>query len=248
MTTLRQGPITPNGAAGFGLILIGATIAAAAPGLAALAVIVAAFAAFEVRGASGRAIRRSLVLVFPLAIFMLIVWVGIVGRSPAEIAAGGVGSRGAAFLHVALIASRLFVVVCTIQLIAARFAHRTPLDFIGVLRVPVAAKRLLVLTLSLVETLRHAIDRAYTALIACGLLTQGASTRNLANRWVLVQTVWLTAITIVTGRLRDKWPVEHTLGLLDHALAQGEQQSLSRGDLVWLPAAFAAAVLAVVVR
>jgi hypothetical protein len=244
VATLRQGPITPNGAVAFGLVLIGASMATTGwLGLAILAGLVVIFAACEVRASSLTALARSILLVLPLSAFLSIVWVGIVGRSPAEIAGGVSGSRMAAALHVALISTRLFLIVAIIQLIVMRFAHTSPLRFIAALRIPPAAKRLLVFTLSLVETFRHAIDRAHTALIASGLLTRRGSLRNLLNGWVLVQTVWLTAITIVIGRLRDKWPIEKTLSLLDHAIAD-DARPLSIHDLFWLPVALGATVLA----
>jgi hypothetical protein len=246
---LQPRPITPNGAVAFGVVLIGATMASSGLfGLAIVALISSSFAIVEVGARALIALQRSIVLVFPLALFMLIVWVGVVGRSPAEIAAGVDGTRAAAFLHVALICARLFLIVFAIQLITARFAQTTPLHFIAALRAPLTLKRLLVFTLSLVETFRHAIDRAHTALVACGLFTPRASMRNLINSWVLVQTVWLTAITIVVGRLRDKWPIENTLAQLDRALGNGEQLSLSGRDLVWLPIALGAVILAVGAR
>jgi hypothetical protein len=228
-------------------MLIGATMATAEHGLPIVAVLGIAFATLEARGGTITALKRSLVLVLPLATFMLLVWVLIVGRAPADIAAGVVGSRSTALLYVALICTRLFLIVFVIQSIVACFANTTPLRVIAALRVPMTVKRLLVFTLSLVETFRHAIDRAYTALIACGLFSRRRSIRNLINSWVLVQTVWLTAITIVLGRLRDKWPIENTLGLLDHTL-QPPAQSLSSKDLVWLPIAAVATIAAVVVR
>jgi hypothetical protein len=113
----------------------------------------------------------------------------------------------------------------------------TPLEFIRALRAPVAFKRLAVLTLSLVETLQQAIDRAHTALIASGLITRRLSARNVFNGWILVQTVWLTAITSVTGRMRDKWPIEHTLGLLDPLLAEKHAVPISPRDWLWNMAA-----------
>jgi hypothetical protein len=244
---LPQAQITPNGAVTFALMLIGATMATGPHGLSIVAVLGTAFATLEVREGTVTALKRSLVLVIPLATFMLLVWVVIVGRAPADIAAGSVGSRSAALLYVALICARLFLIVFLIQAIVACFANSTPLRFIAGLRAPMTAKRLLVFTLSLVETFRHAIDRAYTALIACGLISRRRSIRNFVNSWVLVQTVWLTAITIVLGRLRDKWPIEDTLGLLDHAL-QPPARLLSRKDLVWLPIAVVAAIAAVAVR
>ena len=60
--------------------------------------------------------------------------------------------------------------------------------------------------------------------------------------------MWLTAITIVVGRLRDKWPIENTLAQLDRALDDGERRSFSRRDLVWLPIALATVILAIGVR
>jgi hypothetical protein len=244
---LRQAQITPNGAIAFALILISATMATAGTGLAILAVLGIAFATLEVGAGTVTAIKRSIVLVLPLAIFLLAVWVVIVGRSPADIASDAVGSRTAASVYVARICTRLFLIVFTIQSIVAYFARTTPLRFIGALHAPMTIKRLLVFTLSLVETFRHAIDRAHTALIACGLLSRRRSIRNFVNSWVLVQTVWLTAITIVVGRLRDKWPIENTLGLLDHALRPGAR-SLSHKDLLWLPIAVGATILAVMAR
>jgi hypothetical protein len=43
----------------------------------------------------------------------------------------------------------------------------------------------------------------------------------------------------VMGRIREKWPAENTLGLLDPAL-QGARRPLGTGDLVWCAVAIAA--------
>jgi hypothetical protein len=99
-----------------------------------------------------------------------------------------------------------------------------------------------VLTLSLIETILHAIDRARTALIAAGLITRGFSFTNLRNGWLLVQTVWLTVVTIAIGRTRDKWPAEDTLALIDGTLADAAPHRLTAADLGW--AVLAVAVLA----
>jgi hypothetical protein len=136
-------------------------------------------------------------------------------------------------------------VVFTIQSLIVCFASSTPLRFIRALYAPLILKRLLVLTLSLIETFRHAIDRAHTALVSAGLLTRKMSIHNLVNAWVLVQAVWLTAITIVMRRLRDKWPIERTLYLLDGALMPVAPPTLSRNDIIWLPLVLAAAILAI---
>ena len=100
------------------------------------------------------------------------------------------------------------------------------------------------LTLSLIETMLHATDRARTALIAGGIITRRPSWRNLRNGWILVQTLWLSVITIAIGRTRDKWPVEDTLARLDRAFATNAAARLSPADLGWTALAAAAAAAA----
>jgi hypothetical protein len=242
---LQLGPITPNGAVAFAVILIGATmVMPGLHGLMILAVLALAFALFETRRGAIMALKRTIALVLPLAAFLAVVWIGVVGRSPAEIAAGTAGTRAAASLHVALVCTRLFVVVLTIQSATLCFAGSTPLQFIRALHAPIVLKRLLVLTLSLIETFRFAVDRAHTALIASGLLTRRASRRNLVNAWMLVQTVWLSGITIVIGRLRDKWPIEGTLNLLDGRLGEARKRIFGGRDGTWLALAAVTTVLA----
>src|SRR5437016_779897 len=149
--------MTPNGAIVFALIAIALALAGPGPrGFAVLLVLVGGFAIVEVRGATLIALRRSAAVVLPLAAFMTLVWVGIVARAPAEIAADLPGTRAAALAHVAAICGRLFFIVTVMQLAVLRFAHLTPLQFVRALALPATAKRLLVLTGSLVATLRHA--------------------------------------------------------------------------------------------
>jgi hypothetical protein len=231
--------MTPNGAVVFGLlVIVGALIAR---DLAGLVIILAATLCFAL--ASRRPIWSALAwsggIVLPLALFMMMVWVGIVGRAPHEIAAGLEGSRGAASLHVAVICLRLFVIAFTVQATFLHFAGWTPLRFVGALALPRVAKKLLVLTLSLIDTILQAVDRARTALIGAGLITRQRSWRNLRHGWILVQTVWLTVITIVLGRTRDKWPVEDTLSRLEGSLAARATARWSAVDLGWIALAVA---------
>lgn len=237
--------MTPNGAVLF--ILAFAAAAFLAPGLhglVILAVLAIAFSLVELRARTLSALTRTILLVAPLAAFMVLVWVVIVGRGPAEIAAGIAGSRDAAFAHVVSVSSRLFLVVFVLQAVALHLAALTALAFVRALAVPLAVKRLIVLTLSLAETLRHAIERAHTALIAAGVLTRTLSLKNLRNGFLLVQTVWLTAVTIAMGRMRDKWPVEHTMARLDRTLTLPSPRVFGGDDLIWLPIVLGAAVVA----
>jgi energy-coupling factor transporter transmembrane protein EcfT len=237
--------MSPNGAV---LFVIAFTVAVfVAPGLHGLVILTllaVAFAVIELRLRALRALMRTLVMVAPLAAFMALVWVGIVGRSPAEIAAGLSGSRDAALAHVVHISARLFLMVFVLQAVVLRLAGLTALAFVQALALPLAAKRLIALTLSLTETLKQAIERAHTALIAAGVLTRTLSFKNLRNGFLLIQTVWLTAVTIAMGRMRDKWPVEHTLERLDRALAPASPRVLDGDDLVWLPIMCGAAAVA----
>ena len=236
--------MTPNGALAVAFILVALSMSDPGPrGAAILLVLGLAFAIIEVGAATLIALRRAALVVLPLAVFMGLVWVGIVGRAPAEITADVAGSRAAAAIYVAEICARLFFIVTVIQLAFLRFADLTPLQFIRALALPTAAKRLLVVTLSLIETLRHGIDRAHVALIAAGTLTRAPSLRNFVHAWRLIQAVWLSAITIMHGRMRDKWPVENTLPLLDRALAGGGTKLFAGDDRIWLPVTLGAAVV-----
>jgi hypothetical protein len=234
--------MTPNGAFVFTLVTIVAAMAANLRGLALVCGVAAAFAAIEIGAAALLALRRAVLLMLPLAAFMLIVWVGIVGRSPAEIASGGPGTREAALSHVAAVSLRLLLVVFVLQAAMLCFRNESPFSVIRALHAPLAVKRLLVLTLSLIETLRHSVGRSHTALVASGVITRGLSLRNLLHGWILIQSAWLTAITTVVGRLRDKWPAENTLALLEPALAH-RPRPFSTADLTWIAVALAGIVL-----
>jgi len=238
--------MTPNGAILFAVLTAAAAmLASSLAGLAAVAVLCVAFGLREVAGRMAPAMLRSLAIVAPLALFMGIVWVAVVGRSPGEIAAGASGTRAAALVHVATICLRLFLVALAIQLVVLRFAQSTPLQFIRALSAPPAAKKLIVLTLAWIDTILHAVDRARIALVTAGVIAPRLSLKNVANGWILVQTTWLSAVTIAIGRLRDKWPAEDTLARLDAALA-APAQALARADVLWIAAAAACLVAAAV--
>ncbi len=227
--------MTPNGAILFGLLVILAAIVAREPISLALVLLVAL--AFAVIGCGRRivtALLWSAAIVLPLAAFMGLVWVGIVGRAPAEIAAGTEGSRAAAAFYLLVVCLRLFIIAFVIQALLLRFSGVTPLQFLRRVTAPPIAKKLVVLTLSLIDTTLHAVERARTALIAAGTITRAPSLRNLRNGWILVQTTWLTVITIAIGRVRDKWPAEDTLALLDGALAQTGPRHLTGADWGWM--------------
>jgi hypothetical protein len=236
--------MTPNGAIMFGLAVIAGAVAAGhLTGLTIMLALCAAFAAVELRDRAGKALAWSAAIVAPLAGFLVVVWVGVMGRSPDEMAAGLTGTRTAAFAYVLTLCLRLFLIALVTQLLVMRFAHVTPMRFIRGLTAPLVVKKLLVLTLSWIDTILHAVDRSRTALITSGIIAPRLSLRNAANGWILVQTVWLSVITIALGRLRDKWPAENTVARLDEVL-DTPAQSLSYADWLWIAAAAAALVSA----
>ncbi len=239
--------MTPNGAFALGAILIALAMSVPGPrGVAVLVTLTLAFALIEVRGRSVIALKRAAVVVLPLALFMGLVWVGLIGESPYQIAAESGGTRTAALAYVTMLCARLFFIVAVIQLVFLRFAKLSPLQVIRALALPATVKRVLVITLSLIGTLRHAIDRAHIALIAAGTLTRAPSWRNMVHSWRLIQAVWLSAITIMVGRMRDKWPVENTIARLDDTLDAGHPALFSGDDRIWLPISLGAAVVVLV--
>jgi hypothetical protein len=236
--------MTPNGAILFTLVVMaGAMLAQHLGALLLVLGVCLAFGMIETRQNLVKAAAWSAAIVAPLAAFMGLVWVGIIGRSPAEIAAGVPGSRTAALAFVMLVCLRLTVIALVVPLLVQRFAHLTPLQFVRALTLPLPAKRLLALTLSFIDTFLHAVERARTALVAAGVVTPGLSLTNATQGWILVQTVWLSVVTIAIGRLRDKWPTEQTLTRLDHVL-HGSAPSLTIKDGVWIGLALAAIALA----
>jgi hypothetical protein len=239
--------MTPNGAVLFGLAVIIGTFLARDPLGLGMMLAVALIFALASRRPLWSALAWAAGIVAPLAIFMSIVWIGIVGRAPHEITAGLEGSREAAALYVTIICLRLFIIAFTVQATFLHFAGWTPLRFVGALAAPPVAKKLLVLTLSLIETILQAVDRARTALIAAGIITRRQSWRNLRHGWILVQTVWLTVLTIALGRTRDKWPIEGTLTQLDGALAVSSPQ-LTCADLGWIALAVTGVAAAIGLR
>src|SRR6187200_3149765 len=112
--------MTPNGALAFVLLAIAAAVVAR--DVMSLAVLLAILLTLAL--ASRRSILPALLwsagIVLPLAAFMALVWVGIVGRAPHEIAAGAEGSRAAAAAYVTVVCTRLFVIALAVQ---ALFLH-----------------------------------------------------------------------------------------------------------------------------
>jgi len=224
MQSESHGPrttLSPTGA-----LLLGAVIAAGAiftsrpASLLVLIVEVGLFAALTLERRAASAAGYALLIVLPLFAFMAAVWVVVVGRPPTVGAEMAHSPRKAALVYVGLTCARLFVVIFAVRVLMLQFSGMTPLQFVGRLALPLLIKKLLVLTLSLIETLAHAVDRSRTALITSGVMTSRFSLRNFLHLWILIQTAWLTVISIAIARIRDKWPIENTMARLDDVLGR----------------------------
>jgi hypothetical protein len=128
--------MTPNGAIVFGLVAIAGSIAAAnLPSLAMMLGIALIFALGS-RRSIVPAVKVSAGIVLPLAAFMGLVWIGLIGRAPHEIATGAEGSRAAAALFVAITCLRLLIIAFAAQAALLHFSGWTPLRFVRALAAP----------------------------------------------------------------------------------------------------------------
>src|SRR5437764_6504132 len=128
--------MTPNGAVIFVLLVIVGALVARDPLSLAIVLAVILIFALGSRQRIFSTLAWSAGIVLPLAAFMGLVWVGIVGRAPGEIAANLEGSRAAAAAYVAVICLRLFIIAFAIQAAFLHFAGWTPLRFVGGLTAP----------------------------------------------------------------------------------------------------------------
>src|SRR5262249_40642238 len=77
--------MTPNGAVIFAIVVVaGATWSGRIAGLIVLLALCTIFGAIEIKARLFRAFAWPAAIVAPLALFMAVVWIGVVGRSPAE--------------------------------------------------------------------------------------------------------------------------------------------------------------------
>lgn len=174
--------------------------------------------------------RRAILSVAPLAIFLTLVWVVIVGRAPQVIFFRST-HPSSSWQSVAAITSRLFLLaLLTFGVIEAGSRVR-PLFVFG-LALPREAKVLLLATTSLVGAMRLGAERAHTALVAANILTGRRSWRNLAHGWLLVRTTWVAAVGIAVERLDTKWTCEDLPGATAVALPRVE--GLNLRDMLWL--------------
>lgn len=182
-------------------------------------------------------VRRAAVSVVPLAIFLTLVWVVIVGRAPDATLLYRPDASVSAWQAVAALTSRLFLLaVFTLGTVRAGAAVRP--GFVLGLAAPRSWKVVLLSAASLAEVMRQGAQRAHTALVVANILTPWMSLRNLRHGWLLFRTTWVAAIGIAMERLDTKWAYEN---LPDSApLDRGARLAVTRRDIAWVGAALLA--------
>jgi hypothetical protein len=235
--------MSANGVALFALLAIASVLfpsAAVVPGFAlALAILFVTS-----RGAGGLvALKRAILISAPVAAFLAIVWIGVVGRAPdATIFYRPAGPVGA-WTGVAAVGARLFL-VALFTFAAVETGARIRPSFLGGLAVPRPFKIVLLAAASLADVMRQGSQRAHTALVAANVLTGRPSLRNLSSGWLLLRTTWVAALGIADERLSSKWLHED----LPEAAPLGGRRPLTGRDLAWLAAALASFAAAAAVR
>lgn len=222
--------MSPNGACIFFLITAGGVFAGN-PHVQAwsYAPFVAVFMSLNIQ-AMANILKKSLVLMLPLVLFLYLVWVVIVGAAPTNL---GEPVQLTAQSYVYSVSLKLFVFSALIFSLVEKFANGGPFQFVNNLTIPNALKTLLMLTLSLKNSFAQASTRSFSALVIAGVLTPRLSLRNMSHGWRLMRSIWVSTLSISFERLDSKWAIENLPDSCVQNLAK-TRTLLSLGDLVWL--------------
>lgn len=206
-------------------------------------VFVSCFLLLERRPHALRAICYGLLVVAPIAIYLSIVWIFIVGSSPA----------GAPWLHpqtprsapayVANLTSKLLLFTVLLHASVISPLSDGALRFLAEIRLPKALKIAFALTLSIASTIRVSAEKAWVSLITVNLLAPRIAWRNGRHGSLFVRTVWLSIVGTVSARLQTKWSIEDVRSRLDDFFSSAIHRSLTWRDLLWLGAGVATAAL-----
>lgn len=175
-------------------------------------------------------LKKSLVLMFPLVLFLYLVWVVIVGAAPTNL---GAPVQLTAQSYVYAVSLKLFVFSALVFSLIEKFANGGAFQFVNNLTIPNALKSLLMLTLSLKNSFAQASTRSYSALVIAGVLTPRLSLRNMSHGWLLIRSIWVSTLSISFERLDSKWAIENLPDACIQNLAK-TRALLSLGDWVWL--------------
>lgn len=230
----RAAYVTSNGALMFFALTLVATfepsrhLVPVGSGLVVLAYLVT-----EGRKVAWRALRRTLLLCGPLIAFLYLLWTIYLGYAPTEVLFAKSGQNLTAGEYTLGISTRLIVMVMLVVLLAESFQQRRPGEFIRGLCLPERAKILLLLAISLSNTMIIAARRAHTALTSANVLTGRWSARNVLGLHWLIQATWLSSLAIAIERLDTKWRYEELPGVRLKNMHRG-RFILSAHDVLWI--------------
>ena len=196
------------------------------------AIFIAAFVVLERRQHALAALRFAVSLVAPLAVYLVLVWVVVVGHPPAG---GLLLTRGSASAgeYVLGVSVRLFLLVLLLRAALHEELDAAPLLFMRDSGLPAGGKAAVVMTLSLTSTMRVSASKAWSSLVAANLATPRLSWRNVRNLPVLLLTVWMFTLGTLAGRMQCKWRAEDMRERLAEVLRRPPGKRFSMRDLVW---------------
>ena len=189
-------------------------------------------------------IGRALLAVAPIAMFLVLVWIGIIGRAPDTNLFYRPGNSASAWHVVGAIVARLFLFALFTFAVVRAGAALQP-SFVAGLSLPKAFKVILLAAASIADLMRHGSQRAHTALIVANVISPRMSLRNLKYGWLLVRTTWVAAVGMAAERLDTKWSYED---LPAAAPMRRIGPSLRWGDLLWIGVALTELVATVATR
>ena len=237
--------MTPTGTVIFAVIyLVTLFVPVAHPVPVACALLLAAYLAVEGSGYRRKSLRFAVIAVAPIAIMLSVIWIIIVGGSPAESYAAG-HSRSAAFEYVTRLTVRLFLFVLMIYATLSSRLQEAPIIFLSRLAIPQRVKLTTAMTLSIASTIRTATERAWTALVAANLITPQRSLRNLLHTWLFLQTIWLHIIATIAERMKSKWNIEDMDTMLGDVFEKRKYIPTGR-DIFWIAASCAVLMATIV--
>jgi hypothetical protein len=181
-----------------------------------------------------RVILRALLSVLPVAVLLMLLWVGLIGHAPDEMPFYRPMATPSPLSAVIAITSRLFL-LAWITLAVSQVAALLRPSFISALALPVDVKASLLAATSLVGVMRQGAIRAHTALVAANVLTGRASLRNLGAGWILLRTTWVAVVGIVAEQLDGKWRYEKLPA--SAVEGSGRRRLGTWGDVAWISAA-----------
>jgi hypothetical protein len=211
-------------------------------------VFLSCFLLLERRPDALRAIRYGVLVVAPIALYLSIVWILVVGSRPAAGVWLHPEASRSATAYVVNLSSKLFLSVVLLHASLVSPLAAGALRFLVEIKLPKSAKIVIALTLSTASTIRASAERAWLSLTAANLVAPRMAWRNARNCGLLVLTVWLSIVGTVSARLRTKWLVEDIRSRLEESFHPDRERSLTWRDLVWIGAGLAAAAASAVAR